>query len=800
MKLNCFRKTLSAILCAVLIVATVFSTGAFSFAEELESGSCGENVLYSFDAQSGTLTISGEGDMYSYAKASNSPFYNNQEIKSLIVTDGVSSIGDNSFYFDNNLAEVSLSKDILSIGKNAFYSCSFESIDLPSGLQTISLGAFNLCKNLKSISIPSGVSVISKSSFAYCNALEDVSFNGNITSVEDKAFYFCEALKSIIFPSSVSSIASEAFYFCTNLESITFPSNLKTIGSAAFGYCSSLEEIVLPEGLETIEKNAFSHCSKLSSLNYPTSLVSIGDYAFSATGFTEIDYPGRLKLSTGLFSSCSKLEKVTLGEGITTVENEAFSNCNKLTDVNLPQSLISIGRYGFSNCTALSEISLPSDLKYIQTGAFVSCTRLERISIPDNVLSLDTKSFYGCTSLQSIELPANLKSIYSLAFFGCKELQSVTLPSQLQGIYTQAFCGCEKLQSIIVPETVQILGSQAFASCTNLMEIRLDCRNVDAKNLIQNMKKGASLYAYSSVKNLNLCSQYGVIYHSLDYLDCEKGNHRYEKSITEPTCTQEGKTVFTCSVCGDNYTQTTPALGHSYTQTRTEPTCNKQGEVRKICKTCGDVQVQTLPKLSHESVTVTSKATVNYAGEILTYCKVCGCFISAKSITQIGTIKLSKTTVVYSGKNFRPTISITDIMGRKLTSASYSVQYPQKSAAIGKYAVVITFKGNYTGKLTRYYTVTPKATVVTSLTGGKRSFEIHWKTQSGISGYQFEYSLKPNFAGSKKVTMQNRRMDFYTLRKLQAKKVYYVRIRTYKIVGKTSVFSGWSKTYKVKTK
>ena len=93
----------------------------------------------------------------------------------------------------------------------------------------------------------------------------------------------------------------------------------------------------------------------------------------------------------------------------------------------------------------------------------------------------------------------------------------------------------------------------------------------------------------------------------------------------------------------------------------------------------------------------------------------------------------------------------------------------------------------------------PSGTTLTKLTGAKKAFTAQWK-KGACTGYQVQYSVKSNFSGAKTVTIKNAKTLKTTVKKLNAKKVYYVRIRTYKTISKVNYFSAWSKTVKVKTK
>ena len=85
------------------------------------------------------------------------------------------------------------------------------------------------------------------------------------------------------------------------------------------------------------------------------------------------------------------------------------------------------------------------------------------------------------------------------------------------------------------------------------------------------------------------------------------------------------------------------------------------------------------------------------------------------------------------------------------------------------------------------------------LKAGTKQLTATWKKTGGVTGYQIEYGLKEDFKGAKKVTVKKDATVKATIKKLQAKKTYYVRIRSYKTVKKVKYYSDWSKAVRIKT-
>ena len=154
-----------------------------------------------------------------------------------------------------------------------------------------------------------------------------------------------------------------------------------------------------------------------------------------------------------------------------------------------------------------------------------------------------------------------------------------------------------------------------------------------------------------------------------------------------------------------------------------------------------------------------------------------------------------------------PIWQVKDRTGRALKGGvDYNVSYPKGMKNVGKYTVKVTFKENYSGSKSLTYTINPKGTGVSKVTAAKKGFKVTWKKQkTQTTGYQVQYSTDKNFKkNNKTVTISKNTTTSKSVGKLKAKKKYYVRVRTYKIVkfgGKSvKLYSGWSKAKSVTTK
>ena len=286
-------KKLLFILSTILLLTVLVIGMSLSTSAEVVSGECGEygdNVTWSFDTSTFTLTISGTGEManYGFETWERSPLYEfyNDSITKVEIEDGVTSIGDYAFYGCSSLMSITIPDSVTSIGKSAF-----------SG-----------CRNLINITIPDSVTSIGDSAFSYCSSLMSITIPDSVTSIGSGVFSGCSNLMSITIPDSVTSIGSDAFSNCGGLTSITIPDSVTSIGERAFYNCYNLTSVVLPKNLKIIESELFRYCNKLQTVYVPTDVMMIKGSAFASTPLQTIIY-------CGTESQWNSIAKVTNWDG-----------------------------------------------------------------------------------------------------------------------------------------------------------------------------------------------------------------------------------------------------------------------------------------------------------------------------------------------------------------------------------------------------------------------------------------------------------------------------------------------------
>ena len=285
---------------------------------------------------------------------------------------------------------------------------------------------------------------------------------------------------------------------------------------------------------------------------------------------------------------------------VTSIGPFAFQYCYNLTSITIPYSVTNIGESAFENCLYLTSVTIPDSMTSIHACAFMNCLNLTTVAIPDSVMAINARMFDGCSSLRSITIGNSVTYVDSSAFYGCSSLKSIVVKDENSAYYSDGNCLIERESGIllagcktsIIPEGVTNIGRYAFYTCSGLKSITIpdsvtcidygafkDCSSLTSITISDSVTTIDNL-AFYNCSNLTTITFEGTIeqWNAIskgDYLDDGTGTYtiyctdgeiakdgtitcyhpNYSSTVTPPTATEDGYTTYTCSNCGDTYTE-----------------------------------------------------------------------------------------------------------------------------------------------------------------------------------------------------------------------------------------------------
>ena len=482
-------KKVLCLLFALFLMAVGFPVTASA----AETGSCGENVTWTLEGD--TLTISGTGSTADYTTLDSAPWYSlRTQIRTIVVEEGVTRLGEHLFAYHLNATEAKLPTTLKEIGKEAFLACyELKRADLPEGLEIIGEGAFSSCLPLDGIVLPESLERIESYAFHF-TGLTSITIPKSITTLEEHTFGSCKKLKTVNFHEDVDTIHDFCFSGCESLRTIELPEKLKEISWGCFSI-SGLESITIPEGVEIIDSYAFSQCKALEEIIIPNTVTVMEQYCLRQTeSLKTVDLPDGLKeTGWGMFQQ-GGLETIELPEGLTRVAEYTFCDCDSLTEVIIPDTVCYMLDYCFRDCDSLKTVELPERMQYLGYGMFMD-SGLETLVIPDSVSRTEDYVFSGCDNLISITYPDRPFTFGDYAFAYCDGPVTFDLPQRLTqlswGMFTRstieyidipdtvkqvedyAFCDCDYLEEVVFPDGITVMGDYVFRNCDSIRSVHM---------------------------------------------------------------------------------------------------------------------------------------------------------------------------------------------------------------------------------------------------------------------------------------------------------------------------------------
>ena len=309
------------------------------------------------------------------------------KLESIVLPDNVTEIEYYAFHICHELSNVAIPDGVKRIGQFSFSSTpKLKSITIPRSMNTIEESAFSHADGLTNIRIPGNIKAIEDGAFYGCKNLTSITIENGLENIGNSVFYECKNLERIVLPESVSSIGGFCFYDCTSLRSVTIPNSVKTVGASFYG-CSNLSDIKVPDHLYethifsgtgitditvpegTTAVGSFADCTKLTSITFPEGVKALSDFS-GCSSLRAIDIPdGVSVIGLGLFEHCTKLTKVTIPSSVVSLGSFAFHECSSLTYIVIPNHVATIGGFAFADCP-LTSVTLGSGVTSIEESAF----------------------------------------------------------------------------------------------------------------------------------------------------------------------------------------------------------------------------------------------------------------------------------------------------------------------------------------------------------------------------------------------------------------------------------------------
>ena len=317
-----------------------------------------DNLTWTLDAN-GTLTISGTGAMKAYDSDDSPAIQKKDSVKTVVIEDGVTSIGDSAFFRCSQLASIEIPSSVKSIGDYAFYDCTgLTSITIPKSVTSIGNYAFYGCDKL-TVNLENGSELTSGNLGVDASKIRTYWNEDNLTWTLD-----ADGTLNISGKGAMKDYNSDdnpsPVYQNSNVKKVVIEKGVTSIGNYAFSGCLGLKSITIPDGITSIGDHAFDSCINLRSITLPDSITSIGMWAFY---------------------NCWNVPSIIIPDGVTSIEDFTFDSCIGLTSITIPNSIINIKSSAFHNCAKLASITIPDSVTSIGESVFGDCSNLTTISL-----------------------------------------------------------------------------------------------------------------------------------------------------------------------------------------------------------------------------------------------------------------------------------------------------------------------------------------------------------------------------------------------------------------------------------
>ncbi len=431
----------------------------------------------------------------------------------------------------------------------------------------------------------------------------------------------------------------------------------ETTGGTETQFCTKCSEIIATRETEKLE------CFFIEG--YYTYIVDCNNNAVITDVDTSIS--GDITIPT------------TLG-GYTVVEigAAAFDYCENITSVIIPKSIISIANSPFYWCMGLSRITVdPLNSAYCsdEHGVLYNKDKTKLIKypaksinnyykIPKTVTDIGNSAFFACANLSDITIPDSVSVIGSWAFAECWSLKSFVIPDGITTIKNGMFNNCVSLSSITIPDSVTEINYASFFCCSSLTDVYY--------------------YGYAEEWNAITVEEYNEkLTDTTVHFDFDPNAHTHSYvsfTIIPATCVTNGTTIYTCILCGNNYTEAIPSTGHnSFEWIITEnATCTENGKKVKKCVNCAEIlETETIPATGHNQGewVISIEPSCTEEGEKIANCTECGIVVANDVVSATGhtageIVVVTPATCTENGERVKKCVNCAEILETEVIPAT----------------------------------------------------------------------------------------------------------------------------------
>lgn len=739
-----------------------------------------------------------------------------------IKVSGTVTIADNAFEGCTALDSIHIIGEQVNIAKEAFKNCgSIDNINIKATEIQIGESTFLSSQNLKEVNIDGSNTMIGDMAFAECTNLETLKL-GNCDSIGNEAFSNCTGLKNLAL--DVKKIGKKAFQKCKNLKSILFQNEVMIEEEAfvnSFDLTGESKEVVFQENA-ILKGGTFSGCSGLESVIFCKD-VTMGTkdatYDFSNTGIKNITFQGKTVLSSNSIRNCANLQKIVF-QGNTTLADGAISTLSKLESVTFEGTENQLG---------------------MTTSPFINCTGLKNmyfynaISIKGIINQYDNQKDESSNITGGGYLPSLTKLVFWCPNAKMDLVDTSTNPYKIYGFFQEN-------------KTSEV---EKFIEKSRALN-----KNIDAINIVRNLKVEPVNNSYIvtgekkwSEADFKVTADYSC---DEDKTKMENKTVSFAKDanevtgylISQPTVEENIITLYIkhsgisvpVQFTQEEIVIPTPTVTVTATPIPTPmvvvaetPVPTQTAEVGKSPVVSTPEVMKTELPTSTSIVTETPIIPTSVATETPSITKIPDGTIKPlethipttaptlephiptlepiKTVTPKAIkipikntkILLEKSTYYTKNKKeVKPKVVVQYKNERLVLKKDYTLQY-KKNQNYGKASVVISGKGNYTGKKEITFYILPEKTIITksktySYKNGK-VVKVHWKKQQGVSGYQIVYA-KTRRGKYKEATRKGAKITS-TVFSLSNKKIY-MKMRAYIIVNGKYKYGAYSKVKEIK--